>query len=696
LTIFAGLVLSSGGAWLRYLSQERAQQADFDAASDNRVSALRRDLEALLGRLRALANAVSTAPPEERTHLIELANRIQAAHGPIRWVSLPRAAAESPQDYRGPEWNQLNGAGRTQVREAFRQAVENGREAATPGLPLLRKGAGQRVVFVFVPVIDPASHRVVGMLANGLYPSEYLEHSLGTLRPHGVHVELRDVEAPDELLYRHQSRKGGDVVPNLTPFTGAVELAGRRWQVLCTAAWTSAAVSGLSPWVFFGGGCVISLLLGAYLDAHVARAIRIQKKVEERTLELRESTRRLEREVLERRATEQALARARDEALASSRLKDQFLANVSHEIRTPINGVVGTIQMLSASPLDSQQQEAVQMLDRSARALRYVIDDILDMSRIEAGTLTLRHEPFRVHEVVEEALSAVSCDAAQKGLALTADVPARAYEACLGDPGRLRQVLLNLVCNAVKFTPAGGVSALVRPSAGSSGRWRFEVHDTGIGIDEADQKLIFQRFTQVDGGNSRRHGGAGLGLAISKQLVELMGGQIGVRSTPGQGTEFWFELPLEPAPETAPEAAAPAAVFRPGTGLKVLLAEDNPINQKVALWQLRRLGYDADCSSNGRDVLAALEQNAYAAVLMDCQMPEMDGFEATARIRQRHGSYRAIPIIALTANAMTGDRERCLAAGMDDYLAKPIELAALGKVLQKWARAESSRAVSKA
>jgi CheY-like chemotaxis protein len=279
--------------------------------------------------------------------------------------------------------------------------------------------------------------------------------------------------------------------------------------------------------------------------------------------------------------------------------------------------------------------------------------------------------------------------ATSKGLAFDAAMPPETRVPVSGDGSRLRQVLLNLLGNAMKFTNEGRVSLHVIQSA-VPGRWRFEVRDTGIGIADADHQLVFRRFAQVDGSHARRQGGLGLGLAIARHLVELMGGRIGLESKLGSGSVFWFELPLPAvAAETPPaqQSATPRPEHQPH---RILLAEDNPVNTKVALWQLRKLGYDVDCAADGRQALEALERSDYSAVLMDCQMPEMDGFEATSRIRQQSTRFREITIIALTANAMTGDRERCLAAGMDDYLPKPLELAELSRVLEKWVTARSS------
>jgi len=381
---------------------------------------------------------------------------------------------------------------------------------------------------------------------------------------------------------------------------------------------------------------------------------------------------RLEDEVLER--TRQ-LAEARDEALAADRAKSEFLANISHEIRTPMNGVIGMAELLGLTALTAEQQGYLKAIQVSGRSLLALLNDVLDFSRLTAKKLEIERRPFRVRSVVEECLEIMTPLGAGKGLALRSTVADGTVEALLGDQQRTRQVLLNLLSNAIKYTSAGRVDVGVSSRLLDDGRVevRFSVSDTGPGIASEDLERLFVAFQQVDGSASRKHGGAGLGLAISKRLTELMGGTMTVDTKPGRGSTFHFtivgetsDLPL-PAPEIVERLRPPHA-----SSLRILLAEDEAINRIVVLHMLEQLGYEADVVSNGIEALQAIERDTYDVILMDIQMPEMDGFEVTRRIRS---AKRDQPhIIAITAHALSGDRERCLAAGMDDYLSKPVRL----------------------
>ncbi len=394
------------------------------------------------------------------------------------------------------------------------------------------------------------------------------------------------------------------------------------------------------------------------------------------------------------------LAEARDAALEATRLKSEFLATMSHEIRTPLNGVIGMTSLLLETPLTDEQSEYAEVARQSGEVLLALVNDILDLSRLEARRVELETMPFSPAALVRQLCELFEEPAARKGLSLRWEATPNVPERVIGDPARLRQILSNLIDNAVKFTPEGHV--VVRVTLGTlpgDGRapLRFEVEDTGIGVSADQAAHLFEPFIQGDPSTTRRYGGSGLGLAISQHLAELMDGKLGVTSVSGQGATFWLRvnlpLPDQPAPDLA-HSEAPAAPKAPpphanGRRGRVLVAEDNEVNQKVALRILERLGCDADLAANGHEALRKLEERGYDLVLMDCQMPEMDGYEASEHIRRREAQRRNghVPIVAMTANALKGDRERCIAAGMDDYVAKPLKTGDVAALLDRWLHA---------
>lgn len=538
-------------------------------------------------------------------------------------------------------------------------------------------------------------------------------------------LNIEDKERDTVLNLRHLSSAGYELIADRVETAEAMKAAleTRKWDViLCDYAMPRfSALVALAmmkemdldiPFIIISGTigeelAVEAMIAGAHGYLVKDKLAQLVSTVE-RELQAAENRR-------ARCAMEGELEITRDAALESARLKSEFLANMSHEIRTPMNGVIGMTGLLLETKLSKRQLKFTKAIEISATALLKIIDDILDFSKIEVGKLQFEKIAFDLRDTVKLVVEMLARRAQAKDIEMTLHINSELPTLLCGDPGRLRQILTNLICNAVKFTQKGEVTVNVLKESETKKHIavRFEIKDTGIGISDDAQRKLFDAFVQADGSTTRKYGGTGLGLAISRQLVKLMGGEIGVESAPGEGSTFWFTarfekqlISLEKKQSNGTASLAGMRILNNdhltrrikqaslnvtknqvkdmASKVRTLVVEDNAINREVALNQLQVLGYLPNAVLNGQEAVEALKKETYAVVLMDCQMPEMDGFEATAEIRRLEGNSNHTIIIAMTANAMQGDREKCLAAGMDDYLSKPVKLETLHQKLEQW------------
>ena len=455
---------------------------------------------------------------------------------------------------------------------------------------------------------------------------------------------------------------------------GLLLMEAQGWMPAGRAS--SAAQRGLTAVLTLVVTTAIFLIALRRLMRAVERARRSSEELATANRELLQSHATLEQTVAERT---QSLVLARDQALGAARARMNFLANMSHELRTPMHAVVGITELLRLRGLDAETHELVDTIGKSGDALVAILDDVLDLAKIEAGRLVVEAAPYQPRALVDELIALLGAQARGKGVCLSARVHHDVPRYVLGDRTRVRQVLMNLAGNALKFTTAGTVE--LEALQGPDDTLRFEVHDTGVGVSDEDLGRLFQPFIQGGASTSRRYGGTGLGLAISKQLSELMGGAVGARSVPDKGSTFWFTVrapaKLDPVPEQAPIARSKPA----RTPLRILLAEDDGVNQLLALKMLQLLGYEADLVVNGLDALAALTRTPYDVVLMDVHMPEMDGLEA---MRQVRAWARPQPwIIVISASALPEDQAAAFGAGANDCLSKPMKVDALEKALAR-------------
>jgi signal transduction histidine kinase/CheY-like chemotaxis protein len=718
LALLTGTVLTAVSFHESRRQEDLAFHKDLTIASENRVTAIRRELEANLVALHALRAYLEISPLEE-ANFGGFSERLIAAHSSVRSLEwIPRiersdrgrfeAGLGGHYIFEGDPAKLQHAADRpfylpvqftypllrkgavigfdvnasAGCRQALALAQRTSEPAITEKYPIVEQTADGYGVIAFLPVYRRAAGApepvLAGFAASVTQVPDIVESGLRRINPRGLDLYVFDRSAPPakQLLNYHPSPSGskrGPVVSeamlaNVLHEQISVSIGGRDWSFVFapTPEYISAARSW-RPWILLGIGALLTIAVVLYFLLQLAH--------NKKTLSLVNSLEVVNRE----------LAAARDQALEASRSKSQFLANMSHEIRTPMNGVLATAEMVLDTGLTSEQRELISACHVSGQQLLAILNDILDLSRCESGKLILEQVPFDLHGEVAGLMRLYNVIAQQKGIGLNLLWKAPAPLWVRGDPTRLRQVLANLMSNALKFTDAGSVSLTVSSEEDihPRARTKFIIEDTGIGIAPGTLPNLFSPFVQGDGSTTRRYGGTGLGLAICKQLVTLMGGSIDAHSELGKGSRFLvnvdFERALPVKQVNDPQADRASLPKR----LHVLVAEDNPVNQLVAQRLLERHGCSVDVVATGTAAVLRHQAEKYDLILMDCQMPELDGYDAARLIRTLNHQDR-VPIIALTAQAFPGDRERCLAAGMDDYVCKPIDASQFIATVRRW------------
>jgi len=666
------MLLSVGGAFLVGMLESRSVRNQAEAAAENRISAFRREVLSETLRLGLLVDFIQVIDRPREPDLRWLMRRLTdsaesntgycwlpAGPNGLNCVSLPAG------------WTDVEIGNQAEVVTAIQAAAQTGRMQASQRF---RRGAGEFLVAIAQSV--QAGSGSSGTALAVFQVGEVLERGIKRLRPFGLNVGVYDLTAApsQSLLFIHRSRRSRSTVsapvggppPALEAgYTGSIQIGTREWRIQCTEI----------PELLWYPALWYQLLVFAATVAMTLLTAKLFRKGDFQRQKV---------ELIVRQRT-QELAEARDVAVEASKLKSQFLANVSHEVRTPLNGILGISSLLLETSLSPEQREYSETVQTCGAALLALVEDLLDLSRIEAGHLVLSETDFSLRGILLECAAIARVGATSKGLQWTVETAHNVPDMLRGDPHRLTQILLNLIGNAIKFTEHGFISLSVTldPDAPFV---LFRVRDSGPGVPEGWRHLLFQRFAQAAGDATRRHGGAGLGLSISKQLAEKMGGAIGFESPAGGGSEFWFSIPVVAAlqPDVPPSPVPPISHADAPLGLRILVAEDNQVNQRVASRLLEQLGREVDLVADGQAAVDRAATHQYDVILMDLQMPVLDGIGATCAIRcQDRG--RNVPIIALTANAMKGERERCLDAGMDDHIAKPIALATLARALRKYA-----------